>query len=90
MTRAAILALLLLAGCTTNRIPVDRETVAAHELVEIPWPWCTEAQEVVCPYIRQDGELFMLPIGSTVGDGTSLGGDVWDVRAVTVQAVGGE
>ena len=86
MTRAAILALLVLAGCTTDTIPVDRETVAAHELTDIPWPWCTADQLLKCPYIRQGDELLMLGPGERIGDGTSFGGDVWTVRGATVEA----
>jgi len=86
MNRPAILALLVLAGCTTpDRIPVERETVAAHELVD--FMWCTPADGALCvPLINQGGQFILLQPGERIGDGTGLGGDTWDVLGVTVDA----
>jgi hypothetical protein len=83
MNRAALLALALLAGCSTaptNRISVDAETVAAHELVG--FDWCSPAQLHQCPMIRQGRSLFLLEPGQSIGDGAR----VWDTRAVTIKA----
>ena len=84
MTRA-ILALLVLAGCTTDRIQVDPETVAAHELVD--FMWCTPDDGALCiPMINQGGQFILLQPGERIGDGTSLGGDTYDFIGVTVEA----
>lgn len=79
-----ILALLLLAGCTTpDRIEVAPETVAAHELVD--FMWCTPQDGALCvPMINQGGQFILLEPGMSVGSG----GDIWDTRGETVQAVG--
>lgn len=79
-----ILALLLLAGCATDRIEVDPEVVAAHELVG--FDWCSPEQIHQCALIRQGNDMFQLEPGMAIGSG----GDIWTTRGATVQAVGGE
>ena len=76
---------MVLAGCTTDRIEVDPEVVAAHELVD--FMWCTPQDGALCvPMINQGGQFILLEPGMSVGSG----GDIWDTRGKTVQAVGGE
>lgn len=88
MTRATILALVLLAvgialavlaGCT-NRIPVDRATVAAHELVG--FDWCSPAEIHQCAMIRDRKQMFLLPTPGRYGDE----GAAWNTLGVTVDA----
>ena len=67
MTRVLILVLAL-SGCATERIPVERATVSAQVLNDIPWPWCTKFELLKCPMMVHDGDVFMLPIGARVGE----------------------
>lgn len=68
---------MVLAGCTTERIEVDRQTVAAHELVD--FMWCTPQDGALCvPMINQGGQFILLEPGMSVG----TGGDIWDTRPV--------
>lgn len=88
MTRAAILALLLLAGCSSTPEPEPFTTTGpAYELIRDPdghvvYQPCGDGHQ--CALIRQGGELMVMGHPSRIGDG----GDVWDVRGETMPTLG--